>query len=76
MNMSFLIVLLLAALLAAKMWADSRGYEILEWMSSGRLKTMGLSFETLDKLFFNTVTIINEVMFMKCHKYINECGNT
>lgn len=37
---------------------------------------MGLSFETLDKLFFNTVTIINEVMFMKCHKYINECGNT
>lgn len=37
---------------------------------------MGFSFETLDKLFFNRVTIINEVMFMKGHKYIIECGNT
>lgn len=41
-------------------------------MSSGRLEMMGLSFETLHKLFINIIMIINEVIFMKYRQYINE----
>jgi len=36
---------------------------------------MGVSFETLYKLFVNVITILNKVIFMKYHPYINEYGN-
>lgn len=42
MKTSFLIILFLVAFSAAKMQADSRGYEFLELMSSGGLEDNGI----------------------------------